>query len=196
MVVTRMSAQGSLFDAPTAPRGRPTMDELYPEGYGADLSEDGRFRWALWRNWAKGPHALFAALNPSIADGMQDDATIKKEVEFCKRWGLATLRKVNTSPLVSTDPTLLLMPGDYTRKVAEATNLDVIHAELRRPGLQLVVVAWGAFPEALDRGRVIVQMVRDAGHLPMCLGTTKDGHPKHPCRLAYATPLVRYEAPT
>ncbi len=188
-----MSGQGSLLgiDVPRGVSSR--MAQLYPFGFGAELSEDGLFRFTLWRNWAEGPHALFIALNPSTADAREDDQTIQKEVEFSRRWGLAAMRKVNTSPLRSTDPSRLLEPHDAHRRIAEAKNLDVIRAELRRPGLAEVVVAWGAHVEALARGELILQLVRESGHHPMCLGTTKGGHPAHPCRLAYATPLTRFK---
>ncbi len=159
----------------------------------AELSEDGLSRFLLWRCWGiAAGHALFCALNPSIADGLIDDQTISKEVGFCKRWGLVALRKVNTSPLISTDPARLTEPKDDARRAAEARNLTTIRSELTRHGLAMVVVAWGACEEAIAPGRVIVQMAIDAGHVPMCLGLTKDGHPRHPCRLGYATQLERF----
>ncbi len=165
------------------------MRRLYPFGFGAQFNEQGTHRWVLWRAWAEGRHALLCGLNPSKAGKTTDDPTIRKEVEFSKRWGLAGLRKVNAFSLVSTDPKALLTHPDA---VGESTDAQIA-TELARPNLAMVVFAWGAFPEVRERAKRIDELVRRAGFTPQCLGTTKDGHPAHTCRLAYATVLEAFE---
>jgi hypothetical protein len=55
-----------------------------------------------------------------------------------------------------------------------------------------VVVAWGATPLAKNRVAA-VQEIADVHRIPLyCLGTTKDGSPRHPSRIGYATPMVRW----
>jgi hypothetical protein len=51
------------------------------------LSDCGTYRYELWRRWAEGPHVLFVMLNPSTADAVTDDATIRKCIGYAKRWG-------------------------------------------------------------------------------------------------------------
>jgi len=54
-----------------------------------------------------------------------------------------------------------------------------------------VIVAWGANGSVLARDTLMLRSLRSRGIEPLCLGLTKDGHPKHPARLSYSTPLVR-----
>lgn len=51
----------------------------------------------------------------------------------------------------------------------------------------LVVCAWGAHPIARARVRSVLAMVPE-GAACECLGRTAEGAPRHPSRLAYATP--------
>ncbi len=185
---------GSHAQPPIAPAPEDGLEEMhrrYPFGFGAQFNEDGTHRWVLWRAWADGKHALLVGLNPSKAGKTEDDTTIRKEVEFCKRWGVSGLRKVNAFSLVSTDPKAILT---HPYAVGEHTDAQIA-LELVDPNLQMVVFAWGAFAEVRERAKRIDQLVRRAAFTPQCLGTTKDGHPKHPCRIAYATALEVFEGP-
>ena len=54
---------------------------------GAVLSEDRKYRYALWRIWeAEGPKVLFICLNPSKADEFNDDPTLIRCINFAKLW--------------------------------------------------------------------------------------------------------------
>lgn len=57
-------------------------------GNGAALSPDGVYRYRLWRIWDDdlAPTA-FVMLNPSTADAMQDDPTIRRCMSFARSWG-------------------------------------------------------------------------------------------------------------
>jgi hypothetical protein len=57
-------------------------------GRGAVLSDDGVYRYRLWRIWDddRAPTA-FLMLNPSTADATVDDPTLRRCIAFARRWG-------------------------------------------------------------------------------------------------------------
>lgn len=67
------------------------------------------------------------------------------------------------------------------------------------PSGLLVIAAWGGphgtkpLQQLVDqRAREVEALVERSGHPLLCLGQTKDGHPRHPLMLAYETALVPY----
>ena len=51
----------------------------------AEISPDGMYRYSLERTWDEGkPTVLFICLNPSTADAVEDDATVRRMVIW--RW--------------------------------------------------------------------------------------------------------------
>ena len=55
------------------------------------LSPCGCYRYALWRRWEPGPQVLFIMLNPSTADELTDDPTIRRCIGFARSWGFGSL---------------------------------------------------------------------------------------------------------
>jgi hypothetical protein len=109
-------------------------------------------------------------LNPSTADALVDDPTVRRCAGFTRSWGYSSLAVLNLFALRATDPGELLDaedpvgPGwnDHLRTAVEA---------------DLVVCAWGAsVPFARDRE--VLDMLR--GVDLYCLGLTKQGYPRHP----------------
>lgn len=181
-------------------------------GGGAILSEDRLHRFRLWRH--VGPTMpssrpfLWVMLNPSTADETTNDLTIKKCLGFCERWNDAmdspegfTLEVVNLFSYRATEPADLWVwlaqhgpPFYQPPDVMKANEEAILHsaAAARR-----IILAWGAQTDPAFRAvsaRVAEQLER-LGFELWCLGTTKDGHPRHPSRLGYATELVRYVHP-
>lgn len=154
---------------------------------GASISADGRYRYRLWRAWATGKTILFVMLNPSTADARDDDPTIRKCVGFAKRLGFARLEVVNLFAWRATDPRDLPRASDPIGVENDHTILE------RSLAADLVIAAWGAtkLPDRMIERRVrsVQSTLRSAGCSPMCLGRSKDGHPRHPLMLAYETAL-------
>ena len=72
---------------------------------GARFSESRTHRYALWRIWEKGaPMVMFVGLNPSTADETQDDPTIRRCIDFAKRWGYGGLYMLNIFAFRATNP--------------------------------------------------------------------------------------------
>jgi hypothetical protein len=54
---------------------------------GAFIDPTGNYRYKLWRDWDKyKPRVTFIMLNPSTADGKEDDPTIRRCINFAKAW--------------------------------------------------------------------------------------------------------------
>ena len=164
---------------------------------GADISECGRYRHRLWRWWDESkPMLCWVMLNPSTADANLDDATIRRCRHYARREGFGGIMVVNLFELRATDPRELSRPD------VDAIGPDAGRHWLRAEVLAgadhgRVVAGWGAnkatkTPSAQAQ---IEQVRRWAGDALVCLGTTKDGGPRHPGRLRNDEPLVRWPSP-
>lgn len=157
------------------------------ESNGAELSGDEIYRFRLWRIWdGFKPFMVWVMLNPSTANALEDDATIRRCIGFAKLWGYGGIVVVNLFALRSTDPTKLLSAPD---PVGRPRGANVIYEVIdQKPGL--IVAAWGGnVPVGHD---IHVNAVKNAlrSNGAKCLGHTLAGEPKHPVRLAYETRLV------
>lgn len=153
---------------------------------GADFSPCRTYRYRLWRVWDWDADILpWVCCNPSDADERRLDPSARKVEGFTCRLGYGGWVIVNAFALVSTDPAGLVGHPDPVGPMNDLT--------LRMLGWGPVVVAWGAvggkYAERIARVRTLL-----ADHGLLCLGTTKDGHPRHPVRLGYDTPLVPWSA--
>ena len=114
-------------------------------------------------------------LNPSTADGLQDDPTIRRCVGFAQRWGYNVLSVRNLFPWRATDPAELFQVETVTGGVRGDTEL------LAACTADLVVVAWGASVPFLRDRAALELFAANFPAVPLwCLGVTKHGHPRHP----------------
>jgi len=141
---------------------------------GALVSDDGLYRYWLSRRLAMGERAvLFVGLNPSTADALQDDPTIRRCVGFARAWGFDWLFMGNLNAWRSTDPKKL--PKDALEAVGPR-NQDALQWMTGRA--ELVIAAWGKTPlntYAQELGRRILALPQTR-----CLGANQDGSPVHP----------------
>jgi hypothetical protein len=157
----------------------------------ATFSPDRVYRYTLTRRWADGPLTMFVMLNPSTADALVDDPTIRRCVGFARAWGSAGLLVVNAFALRATNPAALL---DHPDPVGPDNDL-LIGTALATHLIDRVVAAWGTYrilptPERVTQLRALLQPV----NLPLlCLGVTRQGHPRHPLYLPATTPLTPLE---
>ena len=169
-----------------SPRHNADCGARYGYGYAtAWLSECGQYRWSLDRTWGSGPIAWWVMLNPSTADAEVDDPTIRRCVAFSKREGCGSLHVTNLYSLRATDPAELALHKDP--KGEQTTDLLVEASYHARAG-GLVIVAWGAHPMAVKGAGSVERMFQAAG--AKCLGTTKQGQPKHPLYVRSDQPLA------
>jgi hypothetical protein len=147
----------------------------------ATLSPCGTWRYHLHRRWASGKLVVWIMLNPSIADAAVDDPTIRRCIGFSRAWGYAALTVVNLYGLRATDPAGL---RDHPHPVGPDNDQWLVWTFAPPQGL--IVAAWGATVDRAPDGGARVARVLDLarGVVPLhCLGTTKDGHPRHPLRV-------------
>lgn len=153
----------------------------------AYISDDGRMRYWLSRDWAQGPNypvpLVFILLNPSDADAYKDDPTVRKCVKFAKRLGHSQLFIVNLFPFRATDPRALKAAGYPNDK----TNDDTIGALCH--GAK-VICGWGAHGRDHPRGAAVLNYLREAGNTPFALRLLADGTPGHPLYLPDNSELV------
>jgi hypothetical protein len=151
---------------------------------GVIFSEDGRYRYVLWRVWSQvKPYLLFVGLNPSKANSTINDPTITRLMVRASTAGYGGLFAANLYSLVSSAPGILWQKEDsigidndrYLQKLID------IAASGR------VLCGWGSYPPAKDRAQSVLKMIPD----PYCLGQNSDGQPRHPLYVAYSVPMVK-----
>lgn len=155
------------------------------------------WRYALWRSWdlnRDGESVLFVGLNPSTADEIENDATIRRCIGFAKQWGYAGIYMLNLFAFRSTDPKAL------------TTALDPVGPDndgafdLYSSRAALIIAAWGSVPpnrrRNLDWENRINRVLNTLRKPVYCLGQTADGRPRHPSRISYAVPRELYWEPS
>jgi len=164
---------------------------------GAIFSPCERYRYALWRQW-KGPMATrpgyvaFVGLNPSTADEVENDPTVRRCINFAMRWGYGAMVMLNAFGWRATDPANM-------RAADDPVGDDNDFAITRFAGsADKVVVAWGNHGIYKGRGATVASMLwvilhDEFGNSGMeCFGVNECGEPKHPLYLRADRPLEPY----
>ena len=151
---------------------------------GAIFSEDGLFRYALWRVWSPNkPMLLSISLNPSKAGAIKSDPTVTRDIVRANNAGYGGLFKGNLYAYVSTDPQALLGDGDFVGTETDYYLREMIRMSTRH------LCGWGSFKPVAKRAPIVLAMIPE----PYCLGVNADGQPKHPLYIGYKTQMIRYE---
>lgn len=187
---------------------------------GATISACGNYRYRLWREWRNHPapahwdmwteddgspcldgageqlgeplSCVFVMLNPSTADGDQDDPTIRRCVQFARREGYDRLEVVNLFAWRATSPKDLFAVGPERDPCGHENNRHVARV-LDRAGL--IICAWGAHGAFLDQDETMLGWIDSLNYNDasvMALGLTMGGFPSHPLYLRADAPLVPY----
>lgn len=139
------------------------------------LSASGEYRYELKRALYRERHRnlLFIMLNPSTADGLVDDPTIRRCIGFAKNWGFQELTVVNMFAYRATKPNDMKKATDPVGPGNDVFIRDAIRASDK------VVCAWGA-NGCGERAKKIIELAAREGRRLWCLGVTKKGFPRHP----------------
>lgn len=154
----------------------------------AVFSKCGTYRYALRRRWGRQSSRntlMLIGVNPSVANAEKDDPTMKRCITFAKGWGYDGLVMVNAFGFVSSNPKVMLAAKDPIGPANDRAILFYLEQ------VKDVAAVWGVnCPE--ERAEQVRRLI----NRPMlCLGLTKDGHPKHPVRLSGKTMLEPYWEP-
>lgn len=156
----------------------------------AVISPCGQYRYSLWRKWAESDRmpVMWVMLNPSTADADIDDPTIKRCMEFSRRWGYGAMWVGNLYAYRSTDPAgLWAFPASDRIGPWNAHYLYKMATHSAK-----VICAWGANEQSYP---AIRQLGCPGGYWH--LGLTASRQPKHPLArgkhfIPYDQPLVEY----
>jgi hypothetical protein len=162
---------------------------------GATISKCHKFRYQLWRIWdISKPLALFVLLNPSTADGNKDDPTIRRLVGFCKQWQLGGFYVVNIYPFRTKSPTELkqYLYVERDSEYGEAAMNNRTYASELSKKCSVAVFGWGVHHD--NRETLDIERYKEVlGDIPVvCLGMTKNGHPRHPLYVPYSAALQEW----
>jgi len=123
---------------------------------------------------------LWVMLNPSTADAIIDDPTIRRVMGFSWREGFGALAVVNLFAQRSTDPKHLITPARHV----QIQNIETIEYHIDR--CSAVVAAWGTtIPKSLmSYAKAMIGIIRlhadNQGKPIYRLGVTANGSPRHP----------------
>lgn len=163
---------------------------------GAVISEDGLYRYGLWRRWDSDYEhrnrtaAVFIMLNPSTADASKDDPTIRKCRGFAQRWGCGGLVVVNLYAWRATEPKMLYATRDPIGPENDAALIAAF--QLAASHGSTPVAAWGSFkgPNIERRIRDVQQLATDHGVKLHAIKLSVSGKPWHPLYVPYESELV------
>lgn len=147
-----------------------------------------RFRYWLHRNLASTGRTglVFVMLNPSTANAVDDDPTVRRCVGFARDWGYREVTIVNLFALRATKPDDLRRHG--SQAIGER-NDEVLRLVRQHPRTSMVVAAWGNGGTYLKRDAAVMAVIAPA----MALGVTKRGCPKHPLYVPSSTRPVAFD---
>lgn len=153
----------------------------------AVYSDCGRYRYALTRIWEEaGKRLLFIMLNPSKATELKNDPTVERCERRARVLGYGGFRVVNIFAWRETDPTKL-------RRAAEPVGPENDAQILAGCAwADDILCGWGAHGAHLDRGAAVAALLNGEARKLSCLGETRQGHPRHPLYIAYASQPVRW----
>jgi len=161
----------------------------------ARFSPCERYRYTLTREGLGGSGTVvFIGLNPSTATADVNDPTVTRCTNFARAWGAARYVMLNLFAWRDTDPRGLLKVADPIGPENDAALLaETVDAKH-------VVAAWGSHAflrERLLSKRVdaVVALLGNLGLHLECLGTAKDGQPRHPLYLPKDSTLRPWSCP-
>lgn len=194
------------------------MGEVTYVAKGAEISACGTYRYRLWREWRLHPlpaqwdmwaendgtaivdgagHQLgepkacvFIMLNPSTADGDEDDPTIRRCVGFAQAWGYDRLEVINLFAYRATDPKALLTLTHDQDSVGVFNQRAFNSVLFGGYPLGIIICAWGAHGAHLGQDETALGWL--GNHERFALGLTKNGHPRHPLYVKADATLVEF----
>ncbi len=152
----------------------------------AHISSCGNYRYWLSRVWDESRQCgVWVMLNPSTADAMNDDPTVRRVVGLSRSWGWGRIKVFNLFALRSHNPAAL---ADHEDPVGPEND-----AQLRNiPTDSAIVAAWGNWGAYLGRAECVRSLFGATGVELLCIGLNKGGSPKHPLRVGRGVRPVPY----
>ncbi|HQT78612.1 MAG TPA: DUF1643 domain-containing protein [Rhodopila sp.] len=159
----------------------------------ATLSGCGKYRYRLSRHWDDGrPEVTFIMLNPSTADALVDDATIRKCMGFARRWDFGGIYVGNLFGFRATKPADMLRAPDPVGP-DNRDHLEWMCERAAKNGGR-VICAWGANGTYMNQDETLLGWLDALVIAAECLRLTpKSGAPEHPLYVPYETAPRPYQ---
>jgi hypothetical protein len=149
---------------------------------GAIFSDDRKYRYVLWRIWdEKRPFVAFIGLNPSVANELKDDPTIRRVKKFASDWQYGGVYMLNLFAYITPYPAEL-------RSCEDPVGENDKYLEEYGRKCDKVIFAYGSFEEAIERAKKVKEMFTT----PFALIINQDGSPRHPLYVPANTIPVIY----
>jgi len=149
---------------------------------GAIFSECRTWRYSLWRIWPllSDRRLVFIGLNPSTADEVDNDPTIRRCIGFAWRHGYGGVVMLNLFAFRAT------RPRDMKRAIDPVGPHNDCIIKLYIDKRHDIVAAWGQNGSYKNRDKAVMEMIPEL----FCLGLTKEDRPRHPLYLKNDTRLM------
>jgi hypothetical protein len=164
----------------------------------AIFSEDRQYRYTLRIAWDESkPFVQFIGLNPSTADEIKDDNTVRRCKRFAQRWNFGGMIMTNIFAYRSTDPRPMKAhsnpigeTGSFSLGRQRFTNRNDYYLALTRTEVTQCSAAWGNHGLHLNRCFAVTKLLSSL----RCFRITKVGQPEHPLYVPYSITLVPFTA--
>lgn len=145
----------------------------------AKFCEAKKNRYFLKREWdnSKGL-LLYIMLNPSVADEKKDDPTIRRLINFTKKFDYGGFLVGNIFTKITPNPKKLNKSKGMTDK-----NFEELIKLINK--VDQIVYAWG---NTIEEPQLLKKLVLN----PKCFGKNVNGTPKHPLYISKNSELIVY----
>lgn len=151
----------------------------------AVFSDCMRYRYALMIVWDEHlPILNFLMLNPSTADHLANDPTVKRCCVRSNTLGFGSLIVTNIFAYRATDPRDMKSQEDPIGP--ENDNYILESAKVANK----IVCGWGSYGCHQNRSREVLRILE--GFKLFCLGKTRGGEPVHPLYHGYDVGFVQF----
>ncbi len=145
----------------------------------AKISIDKKERYSLKREWDKSKNKiLYIMLNPSLADDNNDDPTIRRLINFSKKFNYGGFLVGNIYSTISPNPKGV----DKSDGISDKNLVELLKLINQ---VEEIVYAWG-------NNAYEPEFLKDLVSNPKCFGKNLNGSPKHPLYLPKNIQLISY----
>tara|TARA_Y100000022_G_C13123295_1_gene316784 strand:- start:154 stop:606 length:453 start_codon:yes stop_codon:yes gene_type:complete len=145
----------------------------------AEFSIDKKDRYSLKREWDKSKnHILYIMLNPSMADDKNDDPTIRRLIDFTRKFEYGGFLVGNIFTTITPNPKEI----DRSKGMSDR-NFEKLLNLINK--VDKIVYAWG---NSVEEPQHLKELILS----PKCFGKNLNGTPKHPLYLPKNSKLIDY----
>ena len=161
------------------------------------------YRWILKRELLSGKKCVvFIGLNPSKANSVNNDRTLVRIINFCKKWNYKNIYVINLFGLISKSPYHLSKSKDPVGKNNDLITLKVL--EFWRTNINCDLwLGWGDKGSLNRRDFKVLKLIKNLSKMHSMknnypkriytMGVTRKGNPRHPLYMPSESFLRPYE---